>query len=87
MYAIQIFSAAAISIKNGIAITYFQNFVPNMPGTATTLYMNTSKIGQTLAFLIFGFASEWFGYRDVYLVCSLFAGIAIVLLFAVGRRK
>ncbi|RKP51601.1 MFS transporter [Cohnella endophytica] len=87
VYLVQILSAAAISITNGIAITYFQNFIPNMPGVATSLYMNTSKIGQTFAFLVFGFASEWFGYRNVYLVCTLFVGIGLVLLFSLGKKN
>jgi len=68
-------------------MTYFQNFIPDMPGTATTLYMNTSKVGSMIAFLIFGFTAELYGYRSVYLVCTLLAAIALILLGAVGKRE
>lgn len=87
VYVAQIFSAAAISITNGIAITYFQNFIPNMPGVATSLYMNTSKIGQTIAFLLFGFTSAWFGYRSVYLVCTIFAAVALLMLVVLSKLR
>ncbi|WP_068774129.1 sugar efflux transporter [Paenibacillus sp. FJAT-26967] len=87
IFPIQILSAAYISITSGIAITYFQDFIPEMPGTATALYSNTSKIGSLLGFLLFGLLSDAFGYRNVYLWCAIFAFVAMVMLFALVKAK
>jgi SET family sugar efflux transporter-like MFS transporter len=87
IYPIQILSAAQVSITTGIAVTYFQNFIPDEPGTATTLYMNTMRIGSTLGFLLFGLFSEYLGYRSVFLICTAFAGIGLLLLLAYGKEK
>lgn len=87
IFPIQILSAAYISITSGIAITYFQDFIPNMPGTAMTLYSNTGKIGSLLGFLLFGLLSDAFGYRNVYLWCAIFAFVAMIMLFALVRAK
>ena len=87
IYFIQILSAAMISITQGIALTYFQNFIPDMPGTATTLYMNTGRVGSLIAFLMFGYTAEFYGYRSVYLVCTLLAAISLILLWIVGKRE
>ncbi|EFM09492.1 major facilitator superfamily MFS_1 [Paenibacillus curdlanolyticus YK9] len=87
VYLIQILSAATISITSGVAITYFQNFIPDMPGTATSLYMNTSTVGSMVAFLLFGFTAELYGYRFVNLVCALLAVASLVLLLAVRKRE
>jgi SET family sugar efflux transporter-like MFS transporter len=87
IYPIQILSAAQVSITTGIAVTYFQNFIPDEPGTATTLFMNTMKIGSTLGFLLFGLFSEYLGYRSVFIVCSILAAIGLTLLMAFGKEK
>ncbi|KOP64893.1 hypothetical protein AMS62_06255 [Bacillus sp. FJAT-18019] len=87
IFLIQVLSAAYISITSGIAITYFQDFIPSMPGTAMTLYSNTGKIGSLLGFLLFGLLSDAFGYRNVYLWCAIFAFMAMIMLFALVRAK
>jgi SET family sugar efflux transporter-like MFS transporter len=87
IYIIQILSAAFISITNGIAITYFQNFIPGEPGTATALYSNTSAVGNMMGSLLFGIMAGAFGYRHVYVACILFTSMALVLLFLFGGTK
>jgi MFS transporter, SET family, sugar efflux transporter len=87
IYVIQIFSAAFISITNGIAISYFQNFIPGEPGTATALYSNTSAVGNMVGSLLFGIMAGVFGYRNVYVVCILFTSMALLLLFLFGGTK
>ncbi|RIX51271.1 MFS transporter [Paenibacillus nanensis] len=87
IYSIQILSALYISITNGIAITYFQDFLPDMPGTATNLYSNSNKAGNMIGFMLFGVIADSFGYRNVYLTCALFTLAAAVLLVALGRSK
>jgi SET family sugar efflux transporter-like MFS transporter len=86
IYPLQIITAASIAVTQGIAITYFQNFIPGQLGTATTLYSNSSKAGATVGFLIFGFASELLGYRLVYAICALLAAAALMLLMMFGKR-
>ena len=38
IYPVQILSAAMIAVVSGIAITFFQSYIPDHPGTATNLY-------------------------------------------------
>jgi MFS transporter, SET family, sugar efflux transporter len=80
IYPLQILSAAQVSITSGIAVTYFQSFIPDEPGTATTLYMNTSQLGATLGYLLFGVISELLGYGNVFVVCMIFTGIGLMIL-------
>ncbi|WP_371320212.1 sugar efflux transporter [Chengkuizengella axinellae] len=87
IYVIQILSAAYISITNGIAISYFQDFIPDEPGTATTLYMNTSKIGSTIGFLLFGAVSQYYGYREVVILCMIFMAVAFLVLLLFRKDK
>lgn len=70
IYPIQILSAAMIAVLSGIAITFFQNYIPNQPGTATNLYTNANRIGSTVGYLCYGFLATGFGHRVVFLVCA-----------------
>ncbi|UFU00770.1 sugar efflux transporter [Radiobacillus kanasensis] len=88
IYPLQVLSAANVAITAGLAVTYFQNFLPKEPGTATTLYMNAQKIGSTLGFLLFGYFSSLFEYQNVFIICILFTGIGFfILLFFGSERK
>jgi SET family sugar efflux transporter-like MFS transporter len=70
IYPVQILSAAMIAVLSGIAITFFQNYIPNQPGTATNLYTNANRIGSTVGYLCFGFLASAYGHRAVFLVCA-----------------
>lgn len=87
IYPLQILSAAQVSITAGIAISYFQDFIPEAQGTATTLYMNATQIGQTVGYLLFGFISEFINYGNLVLIYSAFAGVGFLLLFLFGKEK
>lgn len=88
IYPIQILSAAQVSITAGIAVSYFQDFIPDEPGTATALYMNTTQAGNVLGFLGFGFFSSLIGYHNLYLLCTGLVVIGLtVLLSERGTRK
>lgn len=76
----QFLSAVAVSIVMGLGISYFQDLLPQEPGTATTLYSNTSVIGNMLGGIIAGSVAEWFGFRIVFIVCAVMAAIAFLLL-------
>jgi SET family sugar efflux transporter-like MFS transporter len=81
IYPIQILSAAMIAVLSGIAITFFQNYIPSQPGTATNLYTNANRIGSTVGYLCYGFLATGFGHRVVFLVCAGVCVGAFVLLW------
>lgn len=81
IYLIQILSAAMIAVLSGIAITFFQNYIPNQPGTATNLYTNANRIGSTVGYLCYGFLASGYGHRTVFLVCAGVCAAAFVLLW------
>jgi SET family sugar efflux transporter-like MFS transporter len=87
IYPLQILSAAQVSITSGIAISYFQDFMPEAPGTATTLYMNTTQIGSTVGYLLFGVISEIINYDHMITIYTLFASLACVCMVLYGKER
>jgi MFS transporter, SET family, sugar efflux transporter len=87
IYPLQILSAAQVSITGGIAISYFQDLIPEAPGTATTLYMNANSVGSTLGFLLFGFISELFSYEVLITFYTFCAGVGLLFLILLGKKK
>ena len=81
VYPLQILSAAMVAIVSGLAITFFQAYIPNQPGTATNLYSNANRIGSSIGYLSFGTLSSLLGYRAVFVVCSLVCVGAFTLLW------
>jgi SET family sugar efflux transporter-like MFS transporter len=81
VYPLQILSAAMVAIVSGLAITFFQAYIPNQPGTATNLYSNANRIGSSIGYLSFGTLSSLLGYRSVFVVCSLVCVGAFTLLW------
>jgi len=80
VYPLQILGAAATAVSAGVAITYFQNFLPDHPGSATNLYSNAMRIGATLGYLLFGTIANHFGNRAVFIACTSFTLIALILM-------
>ncbi|MEH7109041.1 sugar efflux transporter [Bacillus sp. JJ1764] len=87
IYPLQLLSAAQVSITAGIAISYFQDFIPEAQGTATTLYMNTTSIGSTLGYFLFGLISEMINYNQVIIIYTIFAGLGLLFLIVFGKQK
>ena len=81
VYPVQILSAAMVAIVSGIAITFFQSYIPNQPGTATNLYANANRIGSTIGYLCFGTLATSLGYRAVFTVCAGVCAVAFLLLW------
>ena len=81
IYPIQILSAAMVAVVSGIAITFFQSYIPNQPGTATNLYSNANRIGSTAGYLCFGTLASSLGYRAVFEVCAGVCVAAFLLLW------
>ncbi|MBM7692051.1 SET family sugar efflux transporter-like MFS transporter [Peribacillus deserti] len=87
IYPLQILSAAQISITAGIAIAYFQDFIPEAPGTATTLYMNTTQIGSTAGYLLFGLISSMISYGQMITIYTIFAAIGCLFITVYGKER
>jgi hypothetical protein len=54
VYPLQILSAAMVAITSGVAITFFQDKLPQRLGAATNLYVNAIRLGSTSGYLLFG---------------------------------
>lgn len=70
-----------VAVVSGIAITFFQSYIPNQPGTATNLCSNANRIGSTFGYLCFGSLASGFGYRAVFVVCAGVCAAAFFLLW------
>ncbi|HWA28813.1 MAG TPA: sugar efflux transporter [Lacunisphaera sp.] len=86
IYPIQILSAAMIAVISGIAITFFQGYIPDQPGTATNLYQTANRIGSTAGYLMFGLIADSLGHRAVFVVCTVLCAAAFLLLW-LAREK
>ena len=87
IYPLQIMSAAITAVIGGIAITFFQNFLPEQPGTATNLYSSAGRIGSTVGYLAFGALASAFGHRAVFWACSALSVLALAVLFVGQERR
>ena len=86
VYPLQILSAAITAVVGGIAITFFQNFMPDQPGTATNLYSSAGRIGSTVGYLMFGTLAAVLGHRAVFVACATLCSVALVILLAARER-
>jgi SET family sugar efflux transporter-like MFS transporter len=81
VYPLQILSAAIVAVNSGIAITFFQNFMPGKTGTSTNLYANANRLGSLAGFLIFGAVSGPYGHRAIFWVCAGLCGFSLICLY------
>ncbi|HUL53403.1 MAG TPA: sugar efflux transporter [Opitutaceae bacterium] len=85
-YPLQILSAAITAVVGGVAISFFQNFLPEQPGTATNLYSIAGRIGSTAGYLAFGTLAAAFGHRIVFLACTVLCAGALAILIGFRER-
>lgn len=76
----QLLQASFVSMVIAIALSYFQDLLPTLPGLATILYTNASTLGQLFGNLTGGIVSQVVGFRYVYVICLLLAISAFILL-------
>jgi SET family sugar efflux transporter-like MFS transporter len=76
----QVARGVAIAVVGVLAITYFQDLLPEAAGRATTLYANTAAAGSLLSGILAGTAAQLLGYRWALVLCGALAVIAVVLL-------
>lgn len=80
VYPLQVLSAALVAVNGGLAITFFQDFLPGQAGTATNLYGTAARIGSTGGYLLFGWLGSGLGYRSVFAVCAAFCAAALIIM-------
>ncbi len=85
IYPVQILSAAMIAVTSGVAITFFQNYLPGQAGTATNLYSNSQRIGSTSGYLLFSVADK-LGYQAIFYICTGLCAVTLVLFYAFRPR-
>ncbi|WP_405153962.1 sugar efflux transporter [Paenibacillus sp. FSL K6-0108] len=85
--AIQIFSAIFIAIVLGVGMTFFQDLVPKMTGTATTLYNNANIIGSMAGGLLAGAVGNYLGFKAVIASSAVLAFLGFALLIASNANK
>ncbi len=81
---LQLFNAVFIGIVAGIGMLWFQDLMPGLAGSATTLFTNSISTGVILAGVIQGAIAQSYGHAMVYWVI---AGISLVTLFMTSRVK
>lgn len=81
IFPLQIMAAALVSITSGIAITFFQDYLPDQPGTATNLFSSASRIGSMLGYVLFGALSGELGHRGLFVVCTALSAVTTLLFF------
>ncbi len=86
IYPLTALSAAIVSVTSGVAITFFQNKLPEQLGAATNLYSNASRLGSTSGYLLFGLVASRFGHRGTAFACALLALAALTLTAFAGSR-
>lgn len=83
---IQALSGMAFAIIGNIAITFFQDLLPGQPGLATTVFANSSSIGNLVGYLSFGALSNALGPRGLFGACAVAAVTASAMLFWLKPR-
>lgn len=86
IYPLQILGAATTAVITGVAITYFQNYLPGQAGTATNLYSTSQRVGSIAAFLSFAPLATRLGHRGIFVVCTVLCAVASALLLYLALR-
>jgi len=87
VYPLQILSAAMVAVNSGVAITFFQNYIPEQPATATNLFVTSARIGSTAGYLLFGWLAATVGYKLVFGFCTALSAITLLLFLHQHRQR
>ncbi|MCM3549817.1 sugar efflux transporter [Alkalihalobacillus clausii] len=82
---LQLFGAFSTAVIMANGMIYFQDLLPDKPGTATTLFSNTNKLGGMLAGFITGTVADFLNYRSVFIACLIMTTISGMLIFFVSK--
>ncbi|MEO6003533.1 MAG: sugar efflux transporter [Opitutus sp.] len=86
VFPLQILSAAMVAVNSGVAITFFQNYVPDQPGTATNLFITAARIGSTTGYLLFGGLATALDHRTVFGICATLSAVTLLLFLHQQRQ-
>ena len=84
LLGLQLLNAIFIGILGGIGMLYFQDLMPGLAGSATTLYTNTSRVGWIIAGSVAGIVAEIWNYHAVVWFAMV---MIIATLFCLLRIK
>jgi SET family sugar efflux transporter-like MFS transporter len=84
---IQTLSGMSFAILGNVAIVFFQDLLPEQPGLATTVFANSSNVGNLLGYLLFGALAGPLGPRGLFAVCASAAALACVMLLVLRPRR
>ncbi|QRF22762.1 MFS transporter [Alicyclobacillus sp. TC] len=87
MLILQVFCAIFIAIISSTGMSYFQDFMPESAGSATTLFSNTNNIGSVAGSLLGGTIAQTLGFRAVYESNIGLALFAFFLLYLAKKRQ
>ena len=77
-FALQIFNAMFIGILAGLGVSLIQDLLPGRSGMASSLYTNTTHMGNLLSSLVIGVVADAYGYHQVFAVNLLIIVLAIL---------
>jgi MFS transporter, SET family, sugar efflux transporter len=80
LLAAQVLRAIGIGLISYQGISYMQALMPNQAGAAAALFSNTANAGFLLSSLSAGGWAQFFGYRSMFLVCSVLSVLGFVLI-------
>jgi MFS transporter, SET family, sugar efflux transporter len=82
VYFIQALAGVVFAIITNVAIVFFQDLLPGQAGLATTVFTNSSQIGNLLGFLGFGFLADAIGSRGLFAVgLAATIGTFVIMMF------
>ena len=87
IYPLQSLSAAITAVTQGVAITFFQDFLPDQVGTATNLYSNASRLGQVAGYVLFSQIAGPLGYRNLFFASSAICCASLLLMWLFRPRS
>jgi len=87
VFLLQALSAAVVAVMSGVAITFFQNYLPNQAGTATNLYSTSSRFGSIVGYLGFGAVGGALGHRAVFAMTVVLCGASLAILLLSQRTE
>ena len=75
-----------IATVNAMGMVYFQELLPNIPGQATSLFLNACVCGQVVGGALIGIADNNH-YSPIYMVDAVLAAIGLLFLIVVKKPK
>ena len=81
LIALQVFNAIFVGFIAGLGMTWFQDQMPKFAGTASSLFNNSTNLGNVMGSIVVGTIAAWLGYHHMYGFNAVFTLVAVALLF------